>query len=80
MPELKAMRAGRVPWVGLTVNIIAGHFKGQRAIVRDVNHYTLDPRRPRKRSGLTISLERLVIGLTVNNLVQLDYDEVTFSR
>ncbi|KAJ4475497.1 hypothetical protein J3R30DRAFT_3705992 [Lentinula aciculospora] len=80
MPELKAMRTGKVPWVGLKVSIVAGHFKGLQAIVRDVNHYQLDPQRPFKRSGITITLKRLVMGPTFNQLVQVDYDEVTFSE
>ncbi|KAJ3792132.1 hypothetical protein GGU11DRAFT_803510 [Lentinula aff. detonsa] len=80
MPELKAMRTGKVPWVGLKVSIVAGHFKGLQAIVRDVNRYQLDPQRPFKRSGITITLERLVMGPTFNQLVQVDYDEVTFSE
>ena len=43
LPELKMMRTGPVPWVGLTVNIVAGEFKGQRGIVQDVSRYQVDP-------------------------------------
>ncbi|KAJ3732782.1 hypothetical protein DFJ43DRAFT_1039141 [Lentinula guzmanii] len=67
MPELKAMRTGKVPWVGLKVSIVAGHFKGLQAIVRDVNRYQLDPQRPFKQSGITITLERLVMGPHLTN-------------
>lgn len=63
LPELKAMRTSRVPWVGMKVTIVnSSEYKAQSGIVWDVTHYRLDPRTPKKRSGLTIIVERLVMG------------------
>ena len=75
------MRTGPVPWVGLKVNIVAGEFKGQHGIVRDVSRYQVDPRLQKKRSGLTVTLERLVMGPSGSNqLVKVDYDHVRYHR
>ena len=44
LPELKAMRTGRVPWLGMKVVIVnSGEYKSQSGIVWDVTPYRLDP-------------------------------------
>ncbi|KAJ3724209.1 hypothetical protein DFJ43DRAFT_1157906 [Lentinula guzmanii] len=81
MPELKAMRTGRVPWVGMMVSIVHGEYKAQHGIVRDVNRYILNPKTPSKRSGLTLTLERLVMsGSTTSQLIKLDYEQVRYFK
>jgi hypothetical protein len=77
LPELKVMRTSRVPWLGMKVQITAGEYKGQCGIVRDVNRYRYDTRRPKRCSLLAITLERLVIGPS-SQLVKLDYDDVRY--
>jgi len=76
------MRTGRVPWVGMKVSMVnSGEYKGQRGIVRDVTPYRLDPRTPKKHSGLTITVERLVMGPSGSNqLVKVDYENVRYAQ
>lgn len=82
LPELKVMRTGHVPWVGMKVAIVnSGEYKVQSGIVRDVTTYRLNPRTPKKCSGLTVTVERLVMGpLGSNQLVKIDYDNVRYAR
>lgn len=78
LPELKAMRTGPVPWVGLKVDIVRGHFKGQRGIIRDVNRYQYNAQKPMQNSCISLMLERMVIGPSSGNLNSLDYNDVRY--
>ncbi|KAF5340159.1 hypothetical protein D9757_014986 [Collybiopsis confluens] len=81
MPELRAMRTGRVPWLGMKVDIVAGEYKGTRGYVRDVNCYCFNPKTPRRSSELTLAVERLVMSAGASNqLIPVDYDQVRYHR
>ena len=75
------MRTGRVPWVGMKVAIVnCSEYKSQSGIVWDVIRYRPDPQTPKKRSGLTITVERLVMGPSGSNqLVKVDYENVRYA-
>ena len=73
------MRTGRVPWLGLHVDIVAGPWKGQRTVVLDINCYRYDPKVPHQFSELTLTVERLVMAYS-NALVKVDYEDVRFTR
>lgn len=49
------MRTGQIPWVRMKVDIVAGEYRGQRGIVRDVNRYRYNPQNPGKVSGLDVT-------------------------
>lgn len=74
------MRTGQILWVGMKVDIVAGEYRGQRGIIRDVNRYQYNPRNPGKVSGLDVTLERLTMTTSGITCVKLDYDELHFHR
>ena len=62
------------------MKVVAGDYKNQTGIVRDVNRYVPSPLRPRRVSGLTVTVERQVMGpLGTNPLTKLDYDDLVFA-
>ncbi|KAF5381857.1 hypothetical protein D9757_008344 [Collybiopsis confluens] len=79
--SLQSMRTGPVPWVGLMVDFIKGEYKGQHGVIRDVNRYQFDPKRPSKKTGLELTVERYVFTTTpASGVVKVDYDMVRYHR
>ncbi|KAL0062456.1 hypothetical protein AAF712_010668 [Marasmius tenuissimus] len=67
------MRTGRVPWVGMRVQVSGGAHKGKEGIVRDVNHLN----RGSSDSGLEVSVELQVISLNMSHRIEkIDYTHV----
>ncbi|KAF9064251.1 hypothetical protein BDP27DRAFT_1367314 [Rhodocollybia butyracea] len=78
-PLMESMRSGPIPWLGLDVDIVQGHFKGQRGVVRDVNRYKVNPSLKSKSSGLRVTVERQSFtAIASTKLVEVDYDAVRF--
>ncbi|KAJ8077093.1 hypothetical protein PM082_001521 [Marasmius tenuissimus] len=72
--ELMAkMRTGRVPWVGMRVQVTGGAHKGKGGIVRDVDRSTRDT----SHSGLDVSVELQVISPNMSHRVEkIDYAHI----
>ncbi|KAF5361343.1 hypothetical protein D9757_012333 [Collybiopsis confluens] len=80
-PSIESMRTGSVPWLGLLVDIVKGHYKGQTGIVKDVNRYKVNSafKSKSKSSGLKLTIERHVYTVDTSTiLVELDYDDLRF--
>ncbi|KAF5351480.1 hypothetical protein D9757_012880 [Collybiopsis confluens] len=80
-PTMEAMRTGPLPWLGLVVNIVKGHYKGQSGVVRDVKRYRVDSSIKSKLSGVTLTVEHHVFPVVASTiLVEVDYDAVRFNN
>jgi hypothetical protein len=78
--SLLEMQTGRCPWLGMSVDIIKGEFKGQHGAVKDVNCYKPDPLRAENQSGIMLTVERYVITASSSILVKLDYNAVCYHK
>ena len=77
--SIESMRAGPMPWIGVKVDFVKGEWKGQYGAVKDVNRYQFDPRKPSKRSGIILTVERFTSAPS-NLLVKVDYEAVRFHK
>lgn len=90
--SFESMRSGPIPWLGMVIDFVKGHYKGQAGAIKDVNRYQVD--RTRKvtpsgydstkqttKSGLTLTIERYVFTtIASTQVVRVDYDAVRYHK
>lgn len=79
--SIESMRTGRVPWIGMLVDFVAGEYKGQYGAVKDVNRYPVTPGLAKKQSGLVLTVERYTFTtISSTKVVKVDYDAVRYHK
>ncbi|KIK53086.1 hypothetical protein GYMLUDRAFT_63866 [Collybiopsis luxurians FD-317 M1] len=79
--SIETMRMGPVPWLGLLVDFVKGHYKGEHRAIWDINRYAINPAQLKKQSGLVLTMERYVFTPgQANKVVNVDYEDVRYRR
>ncbi|KIK52021.1 hypothetical protein GYMLUDRAFT_64520 [Collybiopsis luxurians FD-317 M1] len=78
---IETMQMGPVPWLGLLVDFVKGHYKGEHGAIWDVNRYAINPAQLKKQSGLVLTVEHYVFTPgQANKVVNVDYENVRYCR
>lgn len=88
----ESMQSGSIPWLGMVVDFVNGHYKGQAGAIKDVNRYQVDPThkvtpsgydstKKTTKSGLMLTVERYVFTtIASSKVVRVDYDAVRYHK
>ncbi|KAJ3789213.1 hypothetical protein GGU10DRAFT_372413 [Lentinula aff. detonsa] len=77
--SIEGMCTGPLPWLGFLVDFVKGKYKGEYSLVKDVNHYQVNPALNGKWSGLTLTVEQYTFTTNPSSkLVKADYDALRF--
>ncbi|KAJ3792648.1 hypothetical protein GGU11DRAFT_760593 [Lentinula aff. detonsa] len=79
--SIEGMYTGPLPWLGFLVDFVKGKYKGEYSLVKDVNHYQVNPALNGKWSGLTLTVEQYTFTTNPSSkLVKADYDALRFHK